>query len=122
MHVHRTDHDERLVLNAGEAAEMLGISRALVYELCARGEIPHLRLGRRVVIPRRALIALINSTLSHPSSHHAPPPRSLSPSPSLLHSPHHPSSPSSPRTSQPPSTGTDLPLPQGGSGGSKRPS
>lgn len=120
MHVHRTNHDERLVLNAGEAAELLGISRALVYELCARGEIPHLRLGRRVVIPRRAFISLINSTLPYASSHHPPSPRSISPSPSSPRSSHRPSSPSPPRTIQPPSTGTDLPLPQSGSGGSKR--
>jgi excisionase family DNA binding protein len=32
--------DESLVLNADEAAVLLGISRSLVYDLCARHELP----------------------------------------------------------------------------------
>lgn len=52
--------DDRLVLTVTEAAKALGISRALAYELVARGELPALRLGRRLVIPRRALEALVN--------------------------------------------------------------
>jgi excisionase family DNA binding protein len=53
--------DGRLVLTVTEAARALGISRALAYELVARGELPALSLGRRRVIPRRALEALVNS-------------------------------------------------------------
>jgi len=53
--------DGRLVLTVTEAARALGISRALAYELVARGELPCLALGRRRVIPRRALEALIDS-------------------------------------------------------------
>lgn len=45
---------DRLTLSIEEAA-ILGISRALAYELVRRGELPRLRLGRRVVIPRKAL-------------------------------------------------------------------
>ena len=44
-----------------EAAHLLGISRSLAYELCARGELPTIRLGRRLVIPRRALVAMIEN-------------------------------------------------------------
>ena len=53
--------DERapLTLSVTEAASLLGISRALAYELVARGELPSLRLGRRVVVPRRALEELV---------------------------------------------------------------
>jgi excisionase family DNA binding protein len=47
--------ETRLTLTVPQAAEVLGISRALAYELVARGELPALRLGRRVVVPRRAL-------------------------------------------------------------------
>jgi excisionase family DNA binding protein len=53
--------DGRLVLTVTEAAKALGISRALAYELVARGELPALCLGRRRVIPRCALEALVNS-------------------------------------------------------------
>ena len=48
-----------LVLSVGEAATLLGISRAHAYELVARGELAHIRLGRRVVVPRRAIDELI---------------------------------------------------------------
>jgi excisionase family DNA binding protein len=49
----------RLTLTVPEAAAVLGISRALAYELVARGELPNLRLGRRIVVPRQALERLI---------------------------------------------------------------
>jgi excisionase family DNA binding protein len=42
-----------------EAAQRLGISRALAYELVGRGVLPSLRLGRRIVIPITALDALL---------------------------------------------------------------
>jgi excisionase family DNA binding protein len=38
---------------------VLGISRALAYELVARGELPSIRLGRRVVVPRARLAAMV---------------------------------------------------------------
>lgn len=50
---------ERLTMTVSEAAEVLGISRAFAYELVGRGEIPVVRFGRRVVVPRRALETLL---------------------------------------------------------------
>lgn len=50
---------ERLTMPVEEAGEMLGISRSLAYELVRRGELPSLRLGRRVVVPVRALEAMV---------------------------------------------------------------
>ena len=50
---------DRRVWTVGEAARLLGISRAHAYELVARGGLPHLRLGRRIVIPRHALDGLL---------------------------------------------------------------
>ena len=50
---------ERLVLSVAETAGLLGISRGLAYELARRGEIPTMKLGRRKVVPRAALTALI---------------------------------------------------------------
>jgi excisionase family DNA binding protein len=46
---------ERVALSVEEAAALLGISRDLAYDLVARGELPSVRLGRRLVVPRRAL-------------------------------------------------------------------
>lgn len=50
----------KLTLTVHEAAELLGISRAFAYELVARHELPSIRLGRRVVIPRKALEQLLD--------------------------------------------------------------
>ncbi len=51
---------ERLTVTVEEAAALLGISRAFAYLLVARNELPSLKLGRRVVIPRRALDRLLD--------------------------------------------------------------
>jgi excisionase family DNA binding protein len=55
-----TNADRPLVLSVGDTAKLLGISRAHAYELVARGELAHIRLGRRVVVPRRAIDQLID--------------------------------------------------------------
>ena len=52
---------ERLTMTVEEAATLLGVSRALAYDLVRRGELPCLRLGRRVVVPRKALEDFIAS-------------------------------------------------------------
>ncbi|MGB9920924.1 MAG: helix-turn-helix domain-containing protein [Moorellales bacterium] len=44
-----------LAMSVAEAARALGVSRDAVYELVRRKEIPHVRVGRRVIIPRRGL-------------------------------------------------------------------
>jgi len=54
---------ERLVLTVEEAAYLLNVSRTLAYELVARGELPALRLGRRIVIPRATLDELIATAI-----------------------------------------------------------
>ena len=50
---------DRLVFTVVEAAYLLNISRAFAYELVARGELPAIRLGRRIVIPRVGLEKLL---------------------------------------------------------------
>ena len=58
---HRTlqSSEERLVYTVAEAGELLGISRAFAYELVARGELPVICLGRRRLVPKAALLALV---------------------------------------------------------------
>jgi excisionase family DNA binding protein len=58
----------RLTLTVEEAAQLLGISRALGYELVARGEVPSIRLGRRIVVPRRALDTLLDAGTTEASA------------------------------------------------------
>jgi excisionase family DNA binding protein len=47
------------VWSVEEAGRRLGISRAHAYELVARGELPHLSLGRRLIVPKQALESLL---------------------------------------------------------------
>jgi excisionase family DNA binding protein len=51
--------EERLTYTLNEAARRLGISRALAYEAAHRGELPVWRIGRRVLVPRAALLRLL---------------------------------------------------------------
>lgn len=51
--------DDALVLTVSEAAQVLRISRNLAYELVAKGELPSVRLGRLIRVPRFGLEAWI---------------------------------------------------------------
>lgn len=57
-------NEDRLVWTVEEAARLLGISRAHAYDLVARNQLPHLRLGRRVVVPKHALDELLTRVTS----------------------------------------------------------
>lgn len=54
-----SETDERHTLTVDETAERLGISRNGAYDAIRRGELPALRLGRRLVVPRAALDRLL---------------------------------------------------------------
>ena len=43
-----------------DAGQMLGLGRNATYDAVARGEIPVLRFGRRILVPRKALDRLVN--------------------------------------------------------------
>lgn len=45
------------VLTAKEAAEFLRISRDSLYDAAGRGDIPHRRIGKRMVFSRARLLA-----------------------------------------------------------------
>jgi excisionase family DNA binding protein len=55
------DHrmDGRVTLTVEEAGQLLGIGRGLAYESARRGDIPTLRIGRRLVVPKAALDRLL---------------------------------------------------------------
>jgi excisionase family DNA binding protein len=44
-----------IAISVKEAAQMLGISKSHAYDLIRQDELPHVRLGRRVVVPYREL-------------------------------------------------------------------
>lgn len=51
--------DNKLTLSVDETARLLGVSPGLVYELVRRNQLTALRLGRRILIPRHAVQALV---------------------------------------------------------------
>ncbi len=50
---------QSVVLTCDEVAEILKISRPQAYLGIKRGEIPHIRVGRRILIPKAALEKLL---------------------------------------------------------------
>lgn len=58
-HPHIGGNVERQTLTVDEAAKALGIGRGQAYEAVRRGEIPALRLGKRLVVPRQAFERLL---------------------------------------------------------------
>ena len=46
---------ERATYTIEEAAEILGIGRSSAYQAVRSGEIPTVRVGRRLLVPRAAL-------------------------------------------------------------------
>jgi excisionase family DNA binding protein len=55
-------------LKVAEAARFLGLSLSSVYEAIGRKEIPSLRFGRRIVVPRAALMRLLEFGIQTPRS------------------------------------------------------
>ena len=48
------------VLTVDETARLLRISRGLAFTAVRDGTLPSIRIGRRILIPRHALEALVN--------------------------------------------------------------
>jgi len=58
--------DLPLLLDAVEAGKLLSLSRAKVLDMASHGELPSLRLGKSVRIPRDELIAWIDERTKEP--------------------------------------------------------
>lgn len=65
---HKT-HISRLTLNIEDVAILLGINRSTAYELARRNEfpVPIIRLGKRMVVSRRAVEELLGQNLPNGS-------------------------------------------------------
>jgi excisionase family DNA binding protein len=49
-----------------EAARLLGVSRGVGYEAARRGDLPTIRLGRRLLVPKIALERMLGIEDEHP--------------------------------------------------------
>ncbi len=54
------EDDGRLTWTVREAAKLLGISPDSAYEAAHRGELPVRIIGRRMLVPRAALLRLLS--------------------------------------------------------------
>lgn len=51
---------ERRTIDIEEAAAQLGISRSAAYRAANRGEIPVIRIGSRMLVPKEAFEAMLS--------------------------------------------------------------
>lgn len=63
-----TPSAESDVMNADDVAAFLGVDRTTVYDFAGRGEIPHQRLGKRLLFRRGALVSWLDSSLCKATS------------------------------------------------------
>jgi excisionase family DNA binding protein len=75
--------DDRATLTVEEAALLIGIGRSTAYDAINRGELPHVRIGRRVLVLRQPLLEMLCATETRnpadPPNHDASPNESKTP-------------------------------------------
>jgi excisionase family DNA binding protein len=49
----------RATITVEEAAELLGVARGTAYAAARAGQLPTIKLGRRVIVPTARLLALL---------------------------------------------------------------
>jgi len=55
----KMENNTRLVYQIAEVAAMLGLSRNAAYQAVQRGEIPAIRIGKRLLVPKASLFKLL---------------------------------------------------------------
>jgi excisionase family DNA binding protein len=58
---------ERVTFTVEEVAKRLGISRNFAYDCVNRGEIPAVRIGRRLLVPKVALEKMLGGLIASQS-------------------------------------------------------
>jgi excisionase family DNA binding protein len=56
-----TEADDDDVMTVVQVAKLLKIGRNALYEAIARGEIPHLRVGKQIRLSRQAIMRALGS-------------------------------------------------------------
>jgi excisionase family DNA binding protein len=59
---------ECLTISVDEAARILGYSRNTAYEAVKRGQLPVIRLGRKIRVPKVALQRLLDDAMPTPDA------------------------------------------------------
>jgi excisionase family DNA binding protein len=62
MNITKKHHkDEALTLSVEHAARLIGVSRSTAYRLVRDGELPAIRVGRRVLILKKPLMEMLEA-------------------------------------------------------------
>jgi len=61
-------NDETLVLTPNEVRKLLKCSRGTIYEEIRKGTIPSIHLGRKILIPKAALLKMLENDGVHGAS------------------------------------------------------
>lgn len=56
-----SEQEGRLAYDIPEAARILGISKNATYEAAKRGDIPVIKIGKLIRIPKKALHAMLDN-------------------------------------------------------------
>jgi excisionase family DNA binding protein len=59
---------DRATLSVKEAGQVLGISRDLAYQAASSGQLPTIRVGRRILVPIAALDRMLSAEPSRDES------------------------------------------------------
>jgi excisionase family DNA binding protein len=54
---------DRKTITVAEAGEQLGLGRNAAYEAAKRGEIPTVKIGRRLLVPRDAVDRILQKAM-----------------------------------------------------------
>ena len=54
-----------MTLSVSETAEMIGISKPKVYDLLREGKLPSIHVGKKIVIPKQAVIDWLSGGVSN---------------------------------------------------------
>jgi len=60
-------NEESAVLTVAELAKVLRIGRVSAYLAIERGDVPSIRIGRRILVPRAAVARLLQGPASKPA-------------------------------------------------------
>jgi len=53
-------NEEKLTMTVDEASVLLGIGRSLGYQMAHNGQLPVIRLGKRLLVSRKAFHAMLD--------------------------------------------------------------
>ena len=65
----RGEEETIQILTADQVADLLGVNRKTIYEAASRGDIPHRRLGRRLIFERGVVLRWLRQAVPSEENH-----------------------------------------------------